>query len=103
MFEGFILDFARAHSLSPQQSALLRLSAMGVCRKEGAAQLVCSLKTVEEHWRRVYHKTGCTSEAQVVARFLRWALFRAGQIECRREAVGGFPTGTARLVGESTE
>jgi DNA-binding CsgD family transcriptional regulator len=62
--------FAQQHGLSPQQAAVLRQSAIGLSRKEVAALMGVSPKTVEEHWRRIYGKTGCRSESRVVALLL---------------------------------
>src|SRR5262245_24777638 len=66
--------FGCAHRLSPQQLACLRLSLSGLARKESAGVVGCSIKTVEEHWRRIYVKTGCRSELGVLAKFVRASL-----------------------------
>jgi DNA-binding NarL/FixJ family response regulator len=63
-------DFGGRHKLSEQQEEILLLSASGLCRKEVAFRLKCGAKTVHEHWRRIYHKTRCRSEAEVVSRLL---------------------------------
>jgi DNA-binding CsgD family transcriptional regulator len=70
----FIERFSRLHRLSPHQTAVVWFAASGHCRKESAVRMGCSLKTVEEHWRRVYLKTGCGSEPKVVAKLLVFAL-----------------------------
>lgn len=72
----FIESFSGFYRLSPQQTAVLGFAANGLCRKESASRMSCSLKTVDEHWRRVYAKTGCGSEPQVVAKLLLFALTR---------------------------
>jgi len=89
---AFIERFGRCYGLSPQQLNLLHFAATGVARKESAARSGCSVKTVEEHWRRIYHKTGCASELQVVAILLRsilgladWQLDRRVPGAARRE------------------
>jgi len=66
----FVERFGQSHGLSPQQVSLLNFAATGRARKESAALTGCSLKTVEEHWRRIFRKTGCTSDLQVVANLL---------------------------------
>jgi DNA-binding CsgD family transcriptional regulator len=68
--DAFVQAFADKHGLSPQQAAVLRQSACGLTRKEVAALMGVSPRTVEEHWRRIYGKTDCRSEPQVVARLL---------------------------------
>jgi DNA-binding NarL/FixJ family response regulator len=70
----FIERFARRYRLSPHQTAVVTFAAAGLCRKESADQMACSLKTVDEHWRRVYDKAGCASAPQVVAKLLLFAL-----------------------------
>jgi DNA-binding CsgD family transcriptional regulator len=63
--------------LSPRQLKLVKLSVAGLHRKETASRLACSLKTIEGYWKRIYEKTGCDSEAAVVARFIREAFTSA--------------------------
>jgi len=64
-------EFGRGYNLSPQQSQLVQLAVAGLHRKEVAARLACSLKTIEGYWKRIYEKTGCASEAEVVSKFIR--------------------------------
>lgn len=59
-------------SLSPRQTNLIYFAITGMSRKEAAAYLGCSVKTVEGYWRRIYQKCGCCSDAEVVARFIQW-------------------------------
>src|SRR4051812_17723285 len=59
-------------SLSPRQTNLIYFAITGMARKEAAAYLGCSLKTVEGYWKRIYQKCGCCSDAEVVARFIHW-------------------------------
>jgi DNA-binding NarL/FixJ family response regulator len=70
----FIESFSRLYRLSPHQSAVLGFAARGLCRKESAQRMACSLKTVDEHWRRVYAKSACTSEPEVMSKLLIFAL-----------------------------
>jgi DNA-binding CsgD family transcriptional regulator len=62
--------FGKSSSLSPRQTELVRHAVKGIHRKESASQLDCRLKTIEGYWRRIYSKTGCCSEAEVVAKFI---------------------------------
>jgi DNA-binding CsgD family transcriptional regulator len=71
---SLIERFSGLYRLSPHQTAVVGFAASGLCRKESARSLACSLKTVDEHWRRVYVKTGCGSEPQVMAKLLVFAL-----------------------------
>jgi DNA-binding NarL/FixJ family response regulator len=71
---GLVDRFSGLHRLSPQQATLLTFAVSGICRKQAAARLGSSLKTVEEHWRRIYAKVGCASESEVIARFLRFVI-----------------------------
>ena len=67
-------DFAQTSGLSPRQCEMIWLAVIGLCRKEAAVHLACSVKTVECYWKRIYEKTGCRSEAEVIAMFIRAAL-----------------------------
>ena len=71
---SFIERFSGLYRLSPHQTAVVGFAAIGLCRKESARCMACSLKTVDEHWRRVYVKTGCGSEPQVISKLLVFAL-----------------------------
>jgi DNA-binding CsgD family transcriptional regulator len=62
--------FGKDANLSPRQTELVRHAVIGQHRKESASQLACRLKTVEGYWKRIYAKTGCCSEAEVVAKFI---------------------------------
>ena len=67
-------DFGSEWNLSPRQRDVFKLAIAGVHRKESAALLACSLKTIEGYWKRIYEKTGCFSQAEVVAKFIREVL-----------------------------
>jgi DNA-binding CsgD family transcriptional regulator len=71
--EALVKSFSRRHGLSDRQGQVLSLAAVGLARKEAAAVLSCSPKTVEEHWRRICHKTRCRSATEVLASLLRVA------------------------------
>ena len=66
--------FGRVANLSPKQLEVVKLAVSGIHRKECAAQLSCSLKTIEGYWRRIFEKTQCRSDAEVVAMFIRQAV-----------------------------
>jgi DNA-binding CsgD family transcriptional regulator len=69
-----VASFSRSLKLSEQQTAVLASAARGLSRKEFAAECGCSVKTVEEHWRRVFRKSGYHSEIALLARILRDAV-----------------------------
>jgi DNA-binding CsgD family transcriptional regulator len=85
--------FGKLTRLSPRQLEVVNLAVTGVHRKQCAAQLACSLKTVEGYWQRIYEKTGCRSEAEVIATFIREAV-RACQHQASDETDAGriFPS-----------
>jgi DNA-binding CsgD family transcriptional regulator len=62
------------HSLSVRERAVLRLTASGLHTKAVAAELDCSPKTVEEHWKRMLRKVPGRSRQLVVALVLAEAI-----------------------------
>jgi DNA-binding CsgD family transcriptional regulator len=68
--DRFVDQFGQMASLSSRQTELVRHAVTGVHRKESASRLGCHLKTIEKYWQRIYTKTGCDSEAEVVAKFI---------------------------------
>jgi DNA-binding CsgD family transcriptional regulator len=69
--EIMVEDFGRNTKLSPRQCEMVKLAVAGIERKESAFRLDCSLKTIEGYWRRIHEKTGCRSDSEVVAKFIR--------------------------------
>jgi DNA-binding CsgD family transcriptional regulator len=68
--DRFVDWFCYRSSLSPRQTELVRHAVTGIHRKESASRLGCRLKTIEKYWQIIYVKTGCESEAEVVAKFI---------------------------------
>jgi DNA-binding CsgD family transcriptional regulator len=64
--------FAGLHRLSGQEAAVVAQAAEGWCMKEAATALGISVKTVESYWKRIYEKTGQTSQLAVMALIVRW-------------------------------
>ncbi len=62
--------FCAAHALSGRQAEIVRMALQGCNRKATAAEIGCSVKTVEGYWRRIYEKTGAGSEREVVSMFI---------------------------------
>jgi DNA-binding CsgD family transcriptional regulator len=74
------------HHLSPREATLLVLAAMGRRRKEVAVDLECGLATVETHWRRIFKKTGTTTQSELFAAILSFALADPAR---RHDGTGG--------------
>lgn len=66
--------FGQLHGLSRRQCLLVELAATGIGRKESALRVGSSIKTVEEHWRRIYQKTGASSPIEVLAQLIQFVL-----------------------------
>jgi DNA-binding NarL/FixJ family response regulator len=71
--ERLVREFCDIWKLSPRQACLVELAVTGQHRKEAAHRLACSLKTVEGYWKRIYEKTQCQSQAEVVSKFIHHA------------------------------
>jgi DNA-binding NarL/FixJ family response regulator len=48
----------------------MNLAAQGLSRREIAAQLVCSEKTVKNHLNRIYGKLGAANRAEAMSKWL---------------------------------
>jgi DNA-binding NarL/FixJ family response regulator len=65
-------QFATTHRLSHRETQVLERAVHGLCMKQSADELGLSVKTVENYWTRIYHKTGQSSQLGVLAGMLRW-------------------------------
>lgn len=75
---GLVLRrFAAHHGLSARETMVLALAAAGLHRKESASRLGCSLGTVDTYWRRIFRKTGRTSQAELFVALLSFAMVDA--------------------------
>jgi DNA-binding NarL/FixJ family response regulator len=72
--DRLVTSFALSHGLSNQETAVLRLAAEGVHRKEAAFRLGCQAGTVDTYWRRIFRKTGWTDQSEIYAALLSFAL-----------------------------
>jgi DNA-binding NarL/FixJ family response regulator len=68
--------FCRHYRMSGRESELLGLAAAGVDNAEAAVRLSCKPATVTTYWRRIFRKTACRSQRDVLAAVLR---FEAGR------------------------
>lgn len=67
-------QFAAHHALSARETTVLALAAAGHHRKESASRLGCSLGTVDTYWRRIFRKTGRTSQSELFVALLAFAI-----------------------------
>jgi DNA-binding NarL/FixJ family response regulator len=74
--KALVAAFSCRNGLSRRQTEVIEHAALGRGRKEVALLLGCSPKTVEEHWRRIYQKTGHYNEATLLSRILFLAVER---------------------------
>lgn len=64
---------AKQLALSPRETEVLLAVSAGKCIKETAAELGVSEKAVQYFWARIFMKSGCASQVQVLALLLRHA------------------------------
>jgi DNA-binding NarL/FixJ family response regulator len=64
---------ARELALSRRETQVLVAASRGQCIKETAADLGVSVKAVQYFWARIFMKSGCASQLQVLALLLRHA------------------------------
>jgi DNA-binding NarL/FixJ family response regulator len=70
-----VARFSRLRKLSARETEIIRLAGVeGRAIKEIAAVLDASRKTIEQYWSRIYLKTGCHSQLEVVAALFRSAV-----------------------------
>lgn len=62
--------FGAERRLSERETQILASATTGLSMKESAAELGISTKTVEDYWSRIYAKTRCRSQLEVLARLL---------------------------------
>lgn len=79
-FSRLLARFAREKGLSTKQLDILALAASrGLAIKQIAGAIDRSPKAVQQAWSRIYAKTGCGSQLEVMAGLLRAALARGGE------------------------
>jgi DNA-binding NarL/FixJ family response regulator len=66
-------EYGQAKELSERQIELLVCAVDGSSYKEAAAKLGLEKSTVACYWSRVFKKTGCTSQVEVLASMFRFA------------------------------
>ena len=70
---------AQELALSPRETEVLLAVAAGKCIKETAADLGVSEKSIQYFWARIFAKSGCASQVQVLALLLRHATSSPGR------------------------
>lgn len=58
-----------AWHLTPREQEVAELAAKGLTNRQIAARLFITVDTVKKHLTRVFAQTGCTSRAQLAARY----------------------------------
>jgi DNA-binding CsgD family transcriptional regulator len=72
-------EVAQELSLSRRETEVLVAVSSGKCIKETAADLGVSEKAVQYFWARIFVKSGCFSQVQVLALLLRRATSAAAR------------------------
>ena len=72
-FARIIATFSDDYALSRRERQVVLLTSMGIHTKAVAAELGCSLKTVEAYWLRIYHKTTVRSRLELMSQLLERA------------------------------
>jgi DNA-binding CsgD family transcriptional regulator len=88
---AFVHRFAVHHGLSARETTVLALAAAGLHRKESASRLGCSLGTVDTYWRRIFRKTGRTSQSELFVALLAFAIAGERGAPAGREATIAVP------------
>jgi DNA-binding CsgD family transcriptional regulator len=95
-------------ALTPQESAVARLVALGMGNRQVAAELFISIKTVQFHLTHIYGKLDISTRAELAAQFLdddttdRTPPRRRGQDAFERKAKVEPYRGSAAFCGSST-
>lgn len=66
--------FALRYGLSQQERRLLIATVEGMSEKEIAWISGCARATVSTYWQRIFKKTGCRSQIEVMSAVLRWTM-----------------------------
>jgi DNA-binding CsgD family transcriptional regulator len=82
-----IARFAAANHLSQRETALLSLLTVGLGRKDAASRLGCSLGTIDTYRRRIFRKTGSSSQAELFGALLGVAFRALDEALAAREVV----------------
>jgi len=77
--EDLLRTIHLARGLSRREAQVVTAGIRGLHTKATAAELGLSPKTVDELWRRVYRKFGCSSRIEVLSRILAGVLFPTPQ------------------------
>src|SRR5262245_17099461 len=69
--------------LSPRETAVVQLLAKGFPPRQIASSLGCAHKTIGTYLKRIYNKTGCQTQALVLAELLHQAVVWEDDEPCR--------------------
>jgi DNA-binding CsgD family transcriptional regulator len=78
-FGSLVARISAAYRLTPRETEVLRGAALGRSTKAVASDLLCSPKTVEEYWRRIYRRFDLASRQEILARLLWVSLAARGR------------------------
>lgn len=73
---GVLEAFRELTGLSPQEARLLNMAALGKNSDEAADLLGISRSTIGSYWNRIFRKTGCRSQRDVLGAVLKFASSR---------------------------
>lgn len=65
-------EFSAHYKLSPREFELLSCAVRGANNDEAAHELDCARPTIATYWNRIFAKTGCGSQRDVVVELLRF-------------------------------
>lgn len=67
VYQIFGANMKTLAKLTNREREIAELSAWGACKKEIASHLYISVRTVENHFRHIYEKTGCCKANELSA------------------------------------
>ena len=69
--DELVRKYAAEHSLSPQETRVLAAAVSGTANKVAAGELSCNRSTISTYWKRIFSKTGCRSQREVLGHLIR--------------------------------
>lgn len=69
-----LAEFAASHDLSDTETTLLRIALEGGGVRESCERLGCKPNSVMTYWKRIFEKTACRSQREVLGALLRYSL-----------------------------
>jgi DNA-binding CsgD family transcriptional regulator len=88
-----IRSFAERYALTAQERRVLILKVAGQHGKGIASSLSCTESTVSTYWKRIFRKTSCSGQAEVLAALLRHQTVDGSANHAPAERAGTKPMG----------